>query len=65
MHAPLPCSHIAILGAGLMGAGIAQVSIDKGMHTILKDMSQEGLSRGQLQVENGLKTQVKKKKLTQ
>jgi enoyl-CoA hydratase/long-chain 3-hydroxyacyl-CoA dehydrogenase len=57
--------NIAILGAGLMGAGIAQVSIDKGMHTILKDMSPEGLGRGQLQVEKGLKDQVKKKKLSQ
>jgi enoyl-CoA hydratase/long-chain 3-hydroxyacyl-CoA dehydrogenase len=48
-----------------MGAGIAQVSIDKGMHTILKDMSPEGLGRGQLQIESGLKTHVKKQKLSQ
>ena len=54
-----------MLGAGLMGAGIAQVSIDKGMHTILKDMAPDGLARGQLQVEKGLKDAVKKKKLLQ
>ncbi|ELU04463.1 hypothetical protein CAPTEDRAFT_162556 [Capitella teleta] len=57
--------YIGILGAGLMGAGIGQVSIDKGIHTILKDMTPEGLGRGQLQVEKGLKDQVKKKKLSQ
>lgn len=44
---------LAILGAGLMGAGIAQVSIDKGVHTILKDTTVEGLARGQQQVYKG------------
>jgi enoyl-CoA hydratase/long-chain 3-hydroxyacyl-CoA dehydrogenase len=44
-------SHIlGILGAGLMGAGIAQVSVDKGMKTILKDMNHAGLARGLNQV---------------
>ena len=31
-----PANTIGILGAGLMGAGIAQVSVDKGLATILK-----------------------------
>ena len=53
-----------MLGAGLMGAGIAQVSIDKGYHTIMKDMSLEGLARGQQQVQKGIDTAVKKKKFT-
>ena len=56
-------SNIAILGAGLMGAGIAQVSIDKGMRTTLKDMSDAGLNRGRIQIEDGLETGIKKKKL--
>lgn len=59
-----PVQHLAILGAGLMGAGIAQVSVDKGIETTLKDMSEAGLIRGQNQVEKGLKTQVKKKKIS-
>ena len=54
-----------MLGAGLMGAGIVQVSIDKGIHTVLKDMAESGLTRGQQQIEKGLKTAVKKRKLTQ
>lgn len=45
---------LAVLGAGLMGAGIAQVSIDKGLATILKDTTGEGLARGQQQVYKGL-----------
>lgn len=42
-----------MLGAGLMGAGIAQVSVDKGIKTILKDTTQKGLDRGQQQVYKG------------
>ncbi|XP_061741845.1 hydroxyacyl-CoA dehydrogenase trifunctional multienzyme complex subunit alpha a [Nerophis ophidion] len=55
---------LAILGAGLMGAGIAQVSIDKGLHTILKDSAAEGISRGEEQVYKGLNTKVKKRALS-
>ncbi|KAF7694423.1 hypothetical protein HF521_008176 [Silurus meridionalis] len=55
---------LAILGAGLMGAGIAQVTVDKGVATILKDTALEGLSRGQQQVYNGLNDKVKKRSIT-
>lgn len=44
---------LAILGAGLMGAGIAQVTVDKGVNIILKDTTLEGLNRGQQQVYKG------------
>lgn len=56
--------QLAILGAGLMGAGIAQVSVDKGLNTILKDTTIAGLGRGQQQVFKGLNDKVKKKALT-
>ncbi|XP_063040658.1 hydroxyacyl-CoA dehydrogenase trifunctional multienzyme complex subunit alpha b [Engraulis encrasicolus] len=55
---------LAILGAGLMGAGIAQVSVDKGLHTILKDTTTEGLNRGQQQVYKGLNDKTKKRSIT-
>ncbi|NXN97702.1 ECHA enzyme, partial [Rhinopomastus cyanomelas] len=55
---------LAVLGAGLMGAGIAQVSVDKGIKTILKDTAQQGLDRGQQQIFKGLNGKVKKKTLT-
>ncbi|XP_005110023.1 trifunctional enzyme subunit alpha, mitochondrial [Aplysia californica] len=55
---------VGILGAGLMGAGIAQVSVDKGMKTLLKDMSLQGLARGQDQVQKGFDLSVKKKKIS-
>ncbi|KAK2508610.1 hypothetical protein MC885_007711 [Smutsia gigantea] len=56
--------HLAILGAGLMGAGIAQVSVDKGLQTILKDTTLAELGRGQQQVFRGLNDKVKKKAIT-
>uniref|UniRef100_A0A8C4H9E3 Trifunctional enzyme subunit alpha, mitochondrial n=1 Tax=Dicentrarchus labrax TaxID=13489 RepID=A0A8C4H9E3_DICLA len=55
---------LAILGAGLMGAGIAQVTVDKGVHTVLKDTTLTGLSRGEQQVYKGLNDKTKKKNIT-
>lgn len=36
-----------------MGAGIAQVTVDKGVHTVLKDTALAGLARGEQQVYKG------------
>lgn len=60
-----PSKTLGILGAGLMGAGIAQVSVDKGFDTVLKDMSSAGLARGVSQVQDGLTKKVKRKKVSQ
>ena len=51
-----------MLGAGLMGAGIGSVSIEKGYQVLLKDMSQAGLGRGFNQISKTMKTAVKRKK---
>jgi len=59
-----PSKTLGVLGAGLMGAGIAQVSVDKGYTTVLKDMSSAGLSRGVGQVEDYLTKKVKRKKIS-
>lgn len=55
---------VGILGAGLMGAGIVQVTVDKGYTVIMKDASETGLSRGIGQVQNGLENAIKRKRLT-
>ncbi|KAG1671740.1 Trifunctional enzyme subunit alpha, mitochondrial [Nymphon striatum] len=59
-----PAKHIAVLGAGLMGAGIAQVSLDKGYDVTLKDMADAGLSRGVNQIYQGLDKKAKRKKIS-
>lgn len=55
---------IGVLGAGLMGAGIVQVSIDKGYNVIMKDATTAGLNRGLGQVQNGLNNAVKRKRVS-
>ena len=45
---------IAVVGAGLMGAGIAQVSAAAGHDVVLQDVSEEGLSRGRAGIEKSL-----------
>lgn len=55
---------LAVLGAGLMGAGIAQVTVDKGIKTIVKDTSQQGINRGIAQISNGFDGAVKRKRIT-
>jgi len=55
---------VGVLGAGLMGAGIAHVTVDKGLQVILKDTNKEGLAKGIAQIEKGLSGAVKRKKLT-
>ncbi|XP_015440476.1 PREDICTED: trifunctional enzyme subunit alpha, mitochondrial [Dufourea novaeangliae] len=53
---------IAVVGAGLMGAGIVQVSIDKSFDVIMKDTNESGLYRGVGQIQKGMDTAVKRKK---
>uniref|UniRef100_A0A2K6PIF4 enoyl-CoA hydratase n=1 Tax=Rhinopithecus roxellana TaxID=61622 RepID=A0A2K6PIF4_RHIRO len=53
--------HLVILGEGLKGADIAQVSVDKRLKTILKDTTLTRLGQGQQQVFKGLNDEVKKK----
>lgn len=55
---------IGVLGAGLMGAGIVQVSVDKGYQVILKDTNDAGLSRGIGQIQKGLENGIKRRRIT-
>ena len=59
-----PAKNIAVLGAGLMGAGIAQVSIDKNMKVILKDTNAQGITRGYQQVYKGMNQRSKRRSIT-
>lgn len=59
-----PAKTIGVLGAGLMGAGIVQVSIDKGYNVVLKDTNNAGLERGIGQIQKGLENGIKRKKIT-
>lgn len=59
-----PPKTIGVLGAGLMGAGIVQVSIDKGYHVVMKDTTDAGLGRGIGQIQTGLQNALKRKRIS-
>lgn len=55
---------LGILGAGLMGAGIAEVTASRNCHIVMKDVTQESLDRGVRQVDKAVRKQVKKRIIT-
>lgn len=54
-------NKIGVLGAGLMGSGIAQVSIEDGFHVWLKDQTMENAVKGEAGIEDDLEEKVGKK----
>lgn len=63
--APTAYKKIAVLGAGMMGAGIAYAQASVGIETVLIDQTQEAAEKGKAHVADLLKKQVSRKKLTQ
>lgn len=45
-RAARPLSRIGVLGAGLMGSGVAQVLADRGLQVVMKDRDAKALARG-------------------
>jgi 3-hydroxybutyryl-CoA dehydrogenase len=56
---------VAVIGAGTMGNGIAQVFATHGHDVVLIDVAQEGLDRGLGTIRKSLDRFVKKEKMTQ
>ncbi|MBZ0185421.1 MAG: hypothetical protein K8F91_04140 [Candidatus Obscuribacterales bacterium] len=54
----------AVIGAGAMGAGIAQVLSQAGMQVVLKDVKEEYVERGLKNIERMYESRVKKGALT-
>lgn len=57
--------HVAVVGAGQMGSGIAQVALVAGYKVILTDASKEALQRGTERISGGLAKLVEKAKLNE
>lgn len=61
-----PVSKIGIIGAGLMGSGIADVSINKGNYSVLlKDRDIESAAKGEQLIWNDLNKKSKKRIITE
>lgn len=56
---------IAMVGAGFMGAGIAQVSAMDGIHVLLKDIKEETLATAKQTIWKDLYKKVKRKNISQ
>jgi 3-hydroxyacyl-CoA dehydrogenase / enoyl-CoA hydratase / 3-hydroxybutyryl-CoA epimerase len=63
--APSTLKKIGVLGAGLMGAGIAYVSAQAGLDVVLIDRDQEAADKGKAHAQKLLADAVKKNRTTQ
>ncbi|CAJ1397962.1 unnamed protein product [Effrenium voratum] len=61
---PAPLKKIGILGAGLMGGGIAMCFVQKGVPVVLKDAKQEWLDGGMKKIVSLWEGQLKKGRLS-
>ncbi|WP_428633569.1 3-hydroxyacyl-CoA dehydrogenase PaaH [Sedimenticola sp.] len=55
---------VAVIGAGTMGAGVAQIAAAAGHPTLLFDVNPEAIERGIGQIDAGLKKQVARGKMS-
>ena len=56
---------VGVVGAGTMGAGIAQVSAAAGYDVVMRDVEQEFVNKGFASIEDSLSRFVRKEKLTE
>jgi 3-hydroxybutyryl-CoA dehydrogenase len=56
--------QLGVIGSGLMGSGIAQVSATAGYEVVLHDLRNEQLDKAMADIESSLQRLVKKEKLT-
>ncbi len=56
---------VVVLGAGTMGAGIAQVAAQAGSRVLLQDLKQEFVDKGMQRIRDSLAVGVSKQKVTQ
>jgi 3-hydroxybutyryl-CoA dehydrogenase len=58
-------SRVGVLGAGLMGHGIAQVAAQAGYDVVVREVDQERLDKGLAKIEKQLGRAVEKEKISQ
>jgi enoyl-CoA hydratase/long-chain 3-hydroxyacyl-CoA dehydrogenase len=60
-----PIGNVTVLGAGLMGSGIAAVSLNAGHRVILKDLTVDAVARGLGNIHSIFASRVKRRSMTQ
>ena len=61
---PIKVKKVAVMGAGLMGAGIAQVTAEKGYDVLLKDRDDVSLGRGISYMNDNWGKKVSRRRMT-
>jgi 3-hydroxyacyl-CoA dehydrogenase/enoyl-CoA hydratase/3-hydroxybutyryl-CoA epimerase len=64
-YEPRPATKLAVLGAGMMGAGIAYVSARSGIEVVLKDVSADAAEKGKDYSRKLVDKQLTRGKITQ
>ena len=59
-----PIDKVAVLGGGLMGSGIAQVTAEKGYEVLLKDRDDASVARGLSYIEDNWGKKLKRKRMS-
>lgn len=62
---PRPVQHVAVIGAGTMGGGIAMAMANAGLDVTLVDADADGLERGLARLKDNYAGSVKRGKLTE
>ena len=63
--ATIPVNHVAVVGAGTMGGGIAMVFANAGIPVLIKDVDQAAIDRGLSNIQKNYATSVKRGRFTQ
>ncbi len=61
----MPVESLLVVGAGQMGAGIAQVALQAGLSLVLADVSTERTGAGRAMIERGFQKLVERSKVSQ
>src|SRR5699024_3147748 len=60
---PTQATKLAVIGAGMMGAGIAHISAAAGIDVVLKDVSMEAAEKGKAHAQQQLDKRVSRKQI--
>ncbi len=55
---------LGMIGAGFMGAGITEISVNKGIDVLLKDIKPDGITATKKEIWKGLSKKLKRKSIT-
>lgn len=59
-----PLNTLGMIGAGFMGAGITEISVNRGIDVLLKDIKPDGITATKKDIWKGLAKKLKRKSIT-